>query len=288
MKRIQTLLILVALTATAAVASAEGDLHKARSADGTEIAYQVWGEGEPALIFIHGWSCDRSYWRKQIPPFAARHRVVTIDLAGHGDSGSDRQDYTMAAFGEDVAAVIQAADIQNAILIGHSMGGPVAVEGALLVPGRVLGIIGVDNFQTFSQEIPQAQFEAFITAVEQNFTPVVDGWVRSMFPADADSVLRAEIAADMAAGDPRVGASAMRNTLPWMGGGGVPRLQQLQVNLITISSDIHETNVEANREIVPGFTLILMEGVGHFPMLEATERFNESLAEAVELLTLDR
>ena len=74
--------------------------------------------------------------------------------------------------------------------------------------------------------------------------------MRSMFPAGADTVL-AEIATDMAAAPP-VGISALHNTLAWMGGGGVARLKQLQVNLTTISSDMHETNVEANREMSRG------------------------------------
>jgi pimeloyl-ACP methyl ester carboxylesterase len=288
MKRAIQLLILMVLVSGAVLAQAASETERTRSADGTEIAFEVQGSESPALVFIHGWSCDRTYWRNQIQPFATRHRVVTLDLAGHGESATGRQDYTMAAFGADVAAVLEAAGVEDAVLVGHSMGGPVAVEAALLAPERVRGIIGVDNFQDFNPEIPQAQAEAFINAVEQNFIPVVDAWVRSMFPAGADSVLRAGIAADMAAADPRIGVSAMRNTLPWMSGGGVPSLKQLQVNLITISSDMHETNVEANRKIVPGFTLKLMKGVGHFPMLEEPERFNELLAEAVDLLTGDR
>ena len=59
-------------------------LGTARSDDGTPIAYEVRGDDSPALVFVHGWSCDRGYWKHQLP-LAERHRVVTIDLAGHGD-----------------------------------------------------------------------------------------------------------------------------------------------------------------------------------------------------------
>ena len=49
--------------------------------DGTLISYEVYGAGEPTLIFVHGWSCDARYWRNQVSPFSQNHKVVLIDLA---------------------------------------------------------------------------------------------------------------------------------------------------------------------------------------------------------------
>src|SRR4030042_2442379 len=57
------------------------------SSDGIPISYEVRGKGEPALIFVHGWCCDRSYWNEQLPHFAQKYKVVSVDLAGHGESG---------------------------------------------------------------------------------------------------------------------------------------------------------------------------------------------------------
>ncbi len=261
--------------------TAEGVVRTTSSADGIPIAYEIRGEGSPTIVFIHGWSCDRGYWREQIGAFAPEHRVVAVDLAGHGASGAGRQDCTMAAFGADVAAVLAAEDIDDAILVGHSMGGPVAVEAALAAPDRVRGIVGVDNFQAFAQEVPQEQVDAFVGALTANFVPVVGSWVRMMFPAGADSELVARVAADMAAGDPQVGLSAIRHTLRWMGGGGADRVRQLRVNITTISSDMQETAVAANRQLVPGFEARIIPGTGHFLMLERPEEFNRLLAAAV-------
>ena len=100
------------------------------SADGVPIAWRAWGTGDTALVFIHGWSCDSSYWDAQLPVFAKDHRVIALDLAGHGASGLGRKSWTMQAFGEDVAAVVRKAGAKRVILIGHSMGGPVALEAA--------------------------------------------------------------------------------------------------------------------------------------------------------------
>lgn len=84
--------------------------------DCTPISYETHGSGETTLIFIHGWSCDARYWREQLPYFSKKYRVVTIDLAGHGHSGSTRSQYTMKAFGEDVQAVVEKTGSHNVIL----------------------------------------------------------------------------------------------------------------------------------------------------------------------------
>ncbi len=157
MKRILTLLMLIVLVTTA---RADGNHYvgTATSSDGVTIAYEAWGKGLPAIVFVHGWSCDRTYWQDQIEFFAADRQVVAIDLAGHGESSMERTDYTIAAFGDDVAVVLERHGITDAILVGHSMGGPVVVEAALLVTDRVRGVIGVDNFQSMKEEFPPTRW----------------------------------------------------------------------------------------------------------------------------------
>ncbi|MFC2038592.1 alpha/beta fold hydrolase, partial [Chloroflexota bacterium] len=122
------------------------------SADGVSIAYSVSGSGSPPLVFVHGWCCDKNYWDPQLSHFSQNHKVVAIDLAGHGDSGLERDEWSMSAFGEDVAAVIRELDIEQVILIGHSMGGPVIIEAAQIVPERIAGLIGVDTFQDIDRK----------------------------------------------------------------------------------------------------------------------------------------
>ena len=119
--------------------------HVVPSKDGTPISYEIYGLGEPSLVFVHGWSCDARYWRAQLSHFSKNHRVVVLDLAGHGHSGLTRMRYTMKAFGEDVQAVTEATNSQKVILIGHSMGGLVSLEAARLLPQRVIGVIGIDT-----------------------------------------------------------------------------------------------------------------------------------------------
>src|SRR5215207_2961565 len=87
---------------------AEGAPRIAIAPDGVHVQYRVYGSGEPALVFIHGWSCDSNYWRAQLPQFKQKYTLVTVDLAGHGGTDGNRSDWTMARFGQDVATALAA------------------------------------------------------------------------------------------------------------------------------------------------------------------------------------
>ena len=130
-----TRFLLIASLLTVVAAQAEERLTHGvtKARDGVQIHYASGGNGSPALVFIHGWNCDRSYWSAQLPFFAARHQVVAIDLAGHGDSGINREEWSMANFGADVAVVAHALQLEDIILVGHSMGvSPLPAIGCII------------------------------------------------------------------------------------------------------------------------------------------------------------
>jgi pimeloyl-ACP methyl ester carboxylesterase len=138
-------------------APAEGAPRIAISPDGTHVQYHVYGTAEPALVLIHGWSCDSNYWREQLAAFRQKYTLVTVDLGGHGGTDAARSDWSMAAFGRDVATAVAAVPNKQLILVGHSMGGPVAIEAARLLGDRVIGIVGVDTFKTIGAPLPSAR-----------------------------------------------------------------------------------------------------------------------------------
>jgi len=100
--------------------------------DGVQIHYESGGNGSPALVFIHGLNCDRSYWSAQLPVFATTNHMVAIDLAGHGDSGVNRENWAMTNFGADAAAVAHALQLEDIVLVGHSMGGQIAAADCVI------------------------------------------------------------------------------------------------------------------------------------------------------------
>lgn len=254
-----------------------------RAPDGVEIRFEDDGQGEPDLVFVHGWSCDRSYWRAQMDHFAVSHRVVTVNLGGHGDSSLGRKDWTMTAFGEDVRAVVKALDLRKVVLVGHSMGGPVIVEAARLLPERVVALVPVDVFHDVEYRWSVEELEAYLAPLRADFRKRTEALVRSFFPARADSKLVEWVACDMAEAPPEVGISAMENVRRYNQAEG---LASVKVPVRLINSDFWTTDVEAARRYKPDVQLAVMPGVGHFLMIEAPDEFNRLLARAVSELVV--
>jgi pimeloyl-ACP methyl ester carboxylesterase len=265
---------------TAWAAPAVGNV---KSPDGVTIRYETAGTGEPAIVFVHGWSCDRTYWRAQIDHFAKTHKVVAVDLGGHGESSLGRPDWTMAAFAGDVRTVVERLELAKVVLVGHSMGGPVILEAARLMPERVAAVIGVDTLADVDRRLPEEQRAAFLKALREGFAPAVEGFVRGMmFTPRSDPKLVDRIARDMAAGPSEVGVSAMANLMRYSEG---PALAAVKAPTRLINADLFPTNLEAARRHQPKLTLAVMPGVGHFLMAEDPEEFNHLLARAVRDLT---
>ncbi len=110
----------VLLTAVAG-ADSGNKVHWARSTDGVRIAYEVRGKGSLALVFVHGWSCNRGFWAGQMKPFSSQFKVVAVDLAGHGDSGRNREKWTIQSYGDDVAAVVKKLNLKRVILVAKHL-----------------------------------------------------------------------------------------------------------------------------------------------------------------------
>lgn len=252
------------------------------SADGVSIAYEVRGEGEPALVFIHGWLCDRSYWAEQLPQFAGKYKVVAIDLAGHGESGLDRKEWTIGAFAEDIVAVIDRLDLSQVILIGHSMGGNVILETARKMPQRVLGVVGVDALHDFENKVPQETVDAFITAMRENFVQFTENLVRSMFTQDSDPGLIDKIATDMSSSPQEVGIGALEAHNSFQNNEIIQVLKEIKAPITCINSYRYQTNVESNQLHAPSFKAKLMSVVGHFNMMEDPDEFNRLLEETIQ------
>ena len=267
----------VALSAEAA--GARSPVHTTASADGVSIAYDVKGEGMLALVFVHGWSCDRTYWREQVEPFSRGFRVVTVDLAGHGESGSGRKAWTIEAFGDDVAAVVRQLSLRRVIFIGHSMGGDVIVEAARQLPGRVAGLVWVDTYKQLGTFRTPEQIRAFAAPFRANFAATTHNFVEHMFPPTADRALVERIAADMSAAPPDVALEAMVSAIAF--DRRIPAaLAELELPVIAINPEHPPTDVASLGRY--GVGVLLMGNVGHFPMLEDPGRFNTILRTAID------
>ncbi len=255
------------------------------SADGTPIAYEVSGAGEPTLVFVHGWSCDARYWRAQLPYFSRTHRVVVLDLAGHGHSGGIRSRYTMKSFGEDVRAVTEATGSRQVILIGHSMGGAVIAEAARCMTQRVTGLIGIDTLENIEYPLSSAELEQMLAPLREDFGAGSRQFVRDMFRPETDRALREWIMADMAAAPPAVALSAMQEMLSqYLTGEAAAIFDELRIPVVTVNGDLWPIDYEANRRHMMSYEAIVVPNADHFLMLARPEEFNAALEEAIAMI----
>lgn len=242
------------------------------SVDNVPIAYAVYGRAtDPTVVFVHGWCCDSRYWHNQVPYLAGKFRVVTIDLAGHGNSGFGRKVYTTEAFGQDVAAVLRKLNVKKAILVGHSMGGEIILYTAKSVPERVIGLVAVDTLENMGMVYPDEVKNKIYEPIAADFVPKVQEFVRSMFPAGADKTLADTIALDMSSAPQEVALNSMKE---YFKVSDPELIKGLTVPLKSINADLWPTNVEGNKKLVPSYEMALMKGRGHFIMLEAPDEFN--------------
>ena len=279
--RLTRCLLIASLFAGAAAQADERLTHGVTQAkDGVQIHYVSGGSGSPALVFIHGWNCDRSYWSAQLPFFAATHQVVAIDLAGHGDSGISRETWSMANFGADVTAVADALQLEDIILVGHSMGGPVALEATRLLKGRVKMVIGADTLSDVSLRYADEQLAGMLAAMAADFSGTVEGLVRSsFFLPTSEPALIDQIARDMSAAPPAAGIGAFEGFARWFNEDVEQTLADIDVPIRLINSDYRPTNTLAGQALTASFEATLMSGVGHFVMQEDPAQFNAIMAE---------
>jgi pimeloyl-ACP methyl ester carboxylesterase len=257
---------------------AAGGENLADSEDGVPIYFQSQGQGDYTLVFVHGWCTDMSYWDAQIPSFRVYYRVVTLDLAGHGRSGKDRDVWSIEAFGQDVAAVATKLDLNNVILIGHSLGGAVIVEAARLLPGRVLGLIGADTFSDiylgpYSEEQIEAVLEPFRADFQEGMRRyVLENYVRFT----SSSQLRKRFILDMTKVPADIGLGALEQLLRY---DASATLQRLSLPIRSINADRPLVYFRVIRSNTESFSNRFLSNVGHFMMVEEPQTFNRILSE---------
>lgn len=243
-----------------------------------DTVVRISGGGTP-IVFVHGFTTTGEFWREQVEPFSAGHRVIRIDLPGHGVSPRpEDRDYTIEAFSNDVLAVYRHLGIDSAILVGLSMGGTVAQHFALARPERVRALVlvgatphglgedvNVDNVLKAIGDL--GVVKASQNVIERSFAP--DTAAELLAFAKAEVAQTPEFVARQAIASLNDSDSRSR-----LGEIGMP-------TLVVVGEKDTITPPEESVMLadgIPGSRLEIIEGAGHFPMLEKPETFNRLLA----------
>jgi len=255
------------------------------SIDGVDIAYTQAGSGQVSLLFIHGGLASRVFWAPQLAALAGTFRMAALDLAGHGASGRNRLDWSIAAFAGDVCAVAEALDLRNLVLAGNSLGGPVALEAAPRLAGRVIGVVGVDTLHAAESVFPPEEARARGAAYRTDFRGACAEMCQALFHPGEHLDLQAWALKIMLTMDQEVVARIMEGLAGYDLGAAFRRAG---VPIRAINGDLWPTEIEANRKVMPDFDAVIMKGAGHYPMLERPDEFNRILTGVVNGLAARR
>lgn len=260
----------------------------ATSGDGVHIEYRVYGTGEPAVVLIHCWSCDSSYWSAQIAPLKEKYTTVTVDLAGHGASGRNRTDWSIGHYGEDVAAVARQLRNERIILVAHSMGGPVALEAVRRIGDRVIGIVAVDTLQTIGlPPVSESEIQMRLKPFRADFIGHTREFVsRNFFPKNANPQFIRQVADDMSLAPPEIAVPSLEALMRM---DYAPLIAGIHVPVVAIDSSTSGfVDEERIRKALPTYRAVTIADTGHFLMLEAPERFNPVLLREIESIAKNR
>jgi len=269
-----TLVIVLLLAAASSALAADGESQFAKL-DGARIHYKSWGKGKDALVLVHGWGCNLNHWRDQIPDFSKRNRVIALDLPGHGESDKPQQlAYTMDLFANAIDAVMRDAKVEHAVVVGHSMGTPVARQFYRKYPQKTLGIVIVDGgLRPFGTKEMREQFVSMVRApnYKEAGTQMFKQMSATVAPADQERVITSFVSTPQYV---LVGAMESMNQDSLYG----PDKINVPVFAILAKSPFWQPDTEEFfRSIAPDFELQWWEGVSHFLMMEKPRQFNDAV-----------
>jgi pimeloyl-ACP methyl ester carboxylesterase len=245
-----------------------------------KVHYVTVGHGRQTIVFIHCWAGNLGFWREQVPALADKARLVLIDLPGHGQSDKPHTAYTMDFFASAVLAVMSDAHVDKATLVGHSMGGAVVCCVYRQAPEKVTALVSVDGLL---RRLPGILGQAREFAAQfgtPDYREHVKQLVDSFFPVPGTEALRDQVLSEVLATPQYVMAGAMEG----MFGPDQPDWDLKRVNVPVLVINARSPMWNADYEsyvhsLSPQTDYRMMDGVGHWLMLEKPAEFNATLTD---------
>ena len=247
------------------------------SHDAIPLACDCLGLGGPLLLFVHGWTCRRTYWAPQLAYFGTTHAVAAPDLPGHGDSGiGDRSRWDVEAFALDIVACIGKLAAERVILIGHSMGGAVALEAARHLGATVAAVVLIDTFVIDYGGLSPETVQAIAAPFEEDFAAAMAVLVEQTATAATPPALKERLIRDMSVADPAWALPVWRDLLSWSPENA---FAELRVPIHAINGALIPPSARAR--CAPFMTETIIPGAGHFLPMEDPAGFNRVLEEVL-------
>jgi len=257
------------------------------------IRYEVGGDGDDTIVFVHGHPFNRFMWGQQAEFFARKGwRCILLDLRGYGESSTATESYScFQQFSKDIEALLDQLDIPNAVLCGLSMGGQIVMDCCERFPERVSGVVLVatapqaetaDSHRDRLAMADRLEREGMGPYAEENLTKMLAAQSISEMPDVAAFVLGM-----MQQSDPIGAATAQRARATRLS--YEPTLSKLECPALIVVGDsdafTSRSDAELMNKLIAGSSLLWLSDVGHMPNLERAAEFNEAMSKLLDLVS---
>ncbi len=257
--------------------------------EGVKLGYVESGSGGAPFVFVHGWCCDHTYFAPQHAHFAARHRVVSVDLRGFGQSDRPAQAYTIEGFADDLAWLCRELRLERPLLVGHSMGGAVVLATAARHPELARGIALCDPAVFFPARTSEGIRPLVQALAGPGYREAAQAFIDGrMFSAFDDKARRARIVADMCATPQHVMRSAFESIVAF---DSEAAARACRAPVLLIDAEVPIADRVRFAALCPQLQTAQTAGAGHFHQLEVPDQVNAMLdrfAEGVDAGKLAR
>lgn len=245
--------------------------------DKMKVHYQNYGKGDEALIFVHGWTCNLTFWKANIPAFTDKTRVIAIDLPGHGQSEKPEIAYTMKLFAQSVEAVMRDAKVARATLVGHSMGAPVLWQFYRQFPEKTRALVIVDG--GLKAMGTRESMKAFLDPLRlPTYRSSAERTVEFLTQGMKDPKVRAEVKTAMVNVPQHVMVSAFEGMLdPTIWPTATDKINVPVLALMAINQNWNSDYEKYVRALASGVEYQTWQGVSHFLMMDEPQKFNDAV-----------
>jgi len=256
--------------------------------NGVKLAYYVYGEGKPTLVFVVVWIACGSSWQPQVIYFSENFKMVTIDMRGAGESDKPTDNYTLDLYVDDLNSIIEELQEKNFVLVGESMGASVAIKYVTKYPGKVSKLVLIGGnpkyiaSDDFLHGISLEGAHAFLTLFQESYSRGTRAFTELIFPEPGTEYLKELRFKESQKTTKEIAINSLSNFFkedlrPLLGKINIPTL------ILHGENDV-AAPMEAGKymhEEIPGSKMYIFKGKGHWPSITAADKFNKILEEFI-------
>lgn len=263
------------------------------------LAYTDTGSGEKTLLFVHGLSSNLDSWKMNIQGLSANFRCIAIDLPGYGKSSRSKTDYSLAEYADILNTLAEKIDLKNVILVGHSMGGQIAMHSVLKYPEtyKKLVLIAPAGIETFTAQEATLMKTAYTPAMIVNTSDeqVLGNYKMNFhkFPEDAQVMVDERIGMKSADDFLEYAETVVNNIHAMLEEPVIDEIDKIEIPVLMVfgkndmlipnkyfhPSESIESLIAISKEKFQNLEVKTIDNAGHFVNFEQAEKVNETITD---------